>query len=354
MKDKYRLLNNEKSQFDRYEEVETDNEKMKNIMKSKLKSHKQKKLPKVAAACLIGVIALGTVNPALASRIPFIGNVFESIEKNINFPGEYSQYSTSVNETAYSNGIGITIDEVICDGQYLYATFIVENEKPFPYTSLETGEDLDMNQLIIEEKYNKLDFTNKEPNTRGLTGLEGKFIDEHTFIGVRRYDLSNIKEEIPDEFNFKTKIIAVNNYSPNANKKDSIKLGTWSFDIPVKVNKELKQEINIENIENDYIKIESVSLTPFEMKVTANYKQGNWFDYEMSVYDKNGKQLFSDTVLADEDKKEIYKYLSSPEDKNEIRIVIDKVTWEELPNEPESLAEVGRELVFDEVIKLKK
>lgn len=52
--------------------------------------------------------------------------------------------------------------------------------------------------------------------------------------------------------------------------------------------------------------------------------------------------------------KEIYKYLSSPEDKNEIRIVIDKVTWEELPNEPESLAEVGRELVFDEVIKLKK
>ena len=63
MKDKYRLLNNEKIQFDRYEEVETDNEKMKNIMKSKLKSHKQKKLPKVAAACLIGVIALGTVNP---------------------------------------------------------------------------------------------------------------------------------------------------------------------------------------------------------------------------------------------------------------------------------------------------
>ena len=53
MKDKYRLLNNEKIQFDRYEEVETDNEKMKNIMKSKLKSHKQKKLPKVAAACLI-------------------------------------------------------------------------------------------------------------------------------------------------------------------------------------------------------------------------------------------------------------------------------------------------------------
>lgn len=47
MKDKYRLLNNEKIQFDRYEEVETDNEKMKNIMKSKLKSHKQKNFLKL-------------------------------------------------------------------------------------------------------------------------------------------------------------------------------------------------------------------------------------------------------------------------------------------------------------------
>nr|WP_317333670.1 DUF4179 domain-containing protein [uncultured Romboutsia sp.] len=84
------------------------------------------------------------MSPVLASRIPFIGNVFESIEKNINFPGEYSQYFTSVNKTTYSNGIGINLYEVICDGQYLYATFIVENENPFPYTYLETSEDLDI------------------------------------------------------------------------------------------------------------------------------------------------------------------------------------------------------------------
>lgn len=313
---------------------------------------KLKKISQITAACLIGVITLGVVNPALASRMPVIGNVFEAIETNLYFPGNYSQYATSINETTYSNGIGITLKEVICDGQSLYATFLVENKEPFPNTSWGNREKLDMNQLVIEERYNKLDFTNQEPNIVGFAGLEGKFINDSTFVGVRKYDLSNIEKEIPDEFNFKTKISVINNFAVNPGEKDYNKLGTWAFDIPVKINKEIKKQISIENMENDYIKIDSVTLTPFEMRVTTKYKQGNWFDYEIKVYDKNNKQLYSDVVLANEEKKEIYSRLSAPEDKGEVRIVIEKVTWEELPNEPDSLNEVGREQIFEEILKL--
>lgn len=319
-----------------------------------LKRSKIKKFSKVAVAGIAGVITLGLVNPALASRIPFIGNVFEAIEENLYFPGNYSQYATSINETAYSNGIGITLKEVVCDGQALYVTYIVENEEPFPNTSWGNGKELDMNQLIIEESYNTLDFTKEEPNVDGFAGLEGKFVDEYTFVGVRKYNLSEIKEEIPDEFNFKTKIIVVSNSPVNPNQKNYNKLGTWAFNIPVKVNKDLEQKITIENIENEYVKIDSVELTPFEMKVVTKYKQGNWYDYEMRVYDKNNKQLFSDKIVADEEKKEIYPYLASPEDKSEIRIVVEKVIWQELPNEPGSLDEVGREVILDEVVKLEK
>lgn len=230
----------------------------------------------------------------------------------------------------------------------------VENEDPFPYTSWENGKELDMNKLVIEEKYNKLDFTNEEPATDGFAGLEGKFIDEHTFEGVRKYNLSEIREEIPKEFNFKTKITVVNNYPVKTNDKNYTKSGTWAFNIPVKVNKKLKQEISIDNVENDYIKIDSIILTPFEMRIIANYKQGNWEDYEIKVYDKNGKQLFSDKVLADEDKKEICPYLASPEDKSSIRVVVEKVTWEELPNELGLLKEVGREVILYKNINLEK
>lgn len=318
------------------------------------KKNISKKICKTVAASLAGVLTLSIINPALASKIPFIGNVFNVIEENLYFPGNYSQYATSINETAYSNGIGVTLKEVICDGQNLYVTFVVENEESFPYTSWENGKELDMNQLVIEEKYNNLDFTNEEPATDGFAGFEGKFIDEHTFVGVRKYNLSNIKEEIPNEFNFKTKIIAINNYPVKANDKNYIKIGTWAFNIPVKVNKQLKQNISIDNVENEYIKIDSVILTPFEMRLIVNYKQGNEEDYGITVYDNNGKELYSDKFSINEVKKEICLYSQSPEDKSSIRVVVEKLIREELENEPGSYNVLSDGVIFDENINLEK
>jgi alpha-acetolactate decarboxylase len=89
------------------------------------------------------VLVIGVANPAMASKVSFEGNVFEAIEKNIYFPGNYSQYATSVNEKK-----------------------------------------LDMNQLITEEAYNKVDFSEQELDTSGFACLEGKFIDEYTFVRV--------------------------------------------------------------------------------------------------------------------------------------------------------------------------
>ncbi|MGL5347975.1 MAG: DUF4179 domain-containing protein [Peptostreptococcaceae bacterium] len=314
---------------------------------------KKSKLSKIAVAGLVGVLTLGVVNPALASKIPFIGNVFEAIEENLYFPGNYSQYATSINETAYSQGIGITLKEVICDGQSLYATFVVENEEPFPNTSWKNGKELDMNQLIVEEKYIKLDFTDEEPSTDGLSGLEGKFIDEHTFVGVRRYDLSNIDEEIPDEFNFKAKFVVVDNYAVEEKDKNYKKWGTWAFDVPIKVSKELKKEIKIDNIENEYVKLDSVILTPFELRLIATYKNAHWSDYAIKVFDVNGKKLWSDRLGPMEDNEsQIYTYLEAPEDKSSIRIVIEKPILKEIKDAPGTFDEVSRKVILDEVIKL--
>ena len=319
------------------------------------KSIKFKKLPKIVAASLVGVIAIGVATPALASRIPFVGNIFEEIEKNLYFPGNYSQYATSVNETAYSNGIGITLSEVVCDGQTLYATYVVENDEPFKYTSWENGKELDMNQLLIEEKYNSLDFTNQEPNTSGIAGLEGKFIDDKTFVGVRKYDLSSIKEEIPDEFMFKTKIKVVDNYAININDKDYTKWGTWAFKIPVKVNKDLKKEISIENEENDFVKIDSVIVTPFKTILKATLKKGEWHDYEVRVLDENNKELSMEKLEPSEDnEKEISVFLESIEESKSIRVIVEKSILKEIPNQKDAFAEIGRDLIFDKVIYLNR
>ena len=67
--------------------------------------------------------------------------------------------------TIYSNGVGITLSEILCDGQSLYVTYIVENEKSFKYTSWSDSGLMDINQLITSEAYNKVDFTNENNNT---------------------------------------------------------------------------------------------------------------------------------------------------------------------------------------------
>lgn len=312
-------------------------------------------LPKIAAASLVSVITLGMFSPALASKIPFVGSVFESIEKNIHFPGNYSQYATSINETATSNGIGITISEVVCDGQMLYATYVVENEEPFKHTSWETGEELDMNQLIVEEKYNDLDFTDEEPDTSGFAGLEGKFIDEYTFVGVKKYNLTSITEEIPDEFNFKTKFVVVENYAISDKDKDYVKWGTWAFDVPVKVNKELRTMISFDRVENDIIKIDSISTTPFNSILKATYKKGDWHEYDVTVLDDNNKKLQWEQLNPSKDnEKEISVYLESIGESKSIRVIVEKPILKEIPSQPDTFEEVGRDLIFDEVITLQK
>lgn len=120
----------------------------------------------------------GFANPAITSKLLVIGNMFEIIEKNLYFPGNYSEYATSINETAYSNRIGITLSEILSDGQFLYVTYVVESEEPFENLSYTVegrgGELIDVNQLILEDAYTKVDFKTDGLEMVGISGLREK------------------------------------------------------------------------------------------------------------------------------------------------------------------------------------
>lgn len=314
------------------------------------------------AASLVAIITLGVANPALAAKIPVIGNAFEYIEKNIHFPGKYSQYATSVNETAYSNGIGITLSEILCDGQSLYVTYIVENEKPFKYTSWGDSGLMDMNQLVTTETYNKVDFTDEELNDSGFAGLEGKFIDENTFVGVNKYMLSSLKTEIPNEFIFQTKINLIENYGVNKGDINYYKWGTWAFEVPVTVNKDLRKVIDLseKGIESEVVKVNSLSITPFDMIVDVNYKVGNWTDYRSIIYDENGDILQISQGIPSEDKLNERIITQTPNsESNSIRIVIElpileeKETYTNKSGNGVIYEEVDKKVVFDKTIQLK-
>ena len=333
-----------------------------NLQKIKNNRRKRNRAIGTIAASLVAVTTLGIVNPALAAKLPIVGSVFESIEKNIHFPGNYSQYATSVNETAYSNGIGIPLSEILCDGQSLYVTYIIENEKPFKYTSWGDSGFMDMNQLITSESYNKVDFTDEELDNSGFAGLEGKFINENTFIGVQKYHLSSLKSEIPEQFIFQTKIKLIENYGVNAGDISSYKWGTWAFKVPVTVDKNLSKTIDLDkqDFESDTVKVNSMRITPFEMIVDLNYKEGNWTDYRTVIYDENGEILQFSQSTADENNNTEKLYFESPNSEStSIRVVVEKPIlgekerWENKNGNGATYEEIGKETVFDKVIQIK-
>lgn len=322
--------------------------------KTRNNKRRMKTMGKIAAG--LGVmVTLGVANPALASKLPIVGGVFESIERNIYFPGNYSEYATSINETVYSNGIGVTLSEVLCDGQSLYVTYKVESEKPFRNTSWNNDGEMDMDQLIMEEAYNRVDFSFKELDNTGFAGIEGKFIDEKTFVGVQKYHLDSLETEIPDEFEFKTKIKYIENYNTEDEDKSDIRKGTWAFKVPVKVNKDLKKVVEVENIESDIAKLNSVSITPFGLSVDVSYKEGTWDKYEACVTDENGRSLQMEmgSQYGNDGKNERIYFGKPLDDVKEVKITIGEPELTLVDSANGVYEQTGSKVVLEGKVKIK-
>ena len=108
---------------------------------------------------------------------------------------------------------GITISEAIYDGQSLYITYKVESKDAFKYIKDDKFPNVVNNQMLPLADI-KLSFTDEKIIERNGR-IEGKFIDDHTFIGVGQYDLIDLKKPIPNEFEFITTInaLAIENMS---------------------------------------------------------------------------------------------------------------------------------------------
>lgn len=322
------------------------------MMKSTKKLGRVKKVGISLAAGLTITLGLGFANPAAASKLPVIGNVFESIEKNLYFPGNYSEYATSVNETVYSNGIAMTLSEIFSDGQFLYVTYVVESEKPFEHLSYiveeANNEVIEVNQLIVEDAYSKVDFSS-ELELVGISGLEGKFMDEHTFVGVEQYYLGS--GEIPETFTFQTKKVVVENYANTSGEQDQTTWGTWAFKVPVTVNQELTSVIVVEGVEENGASIEQISMTPFGVIVDATLPEEDWSRYDVRVYDESGDELQMSQLryLGDQEVKGIY---GAPKTKTQtLKVVIEKQIW--IPVGENSYTHNESETILETTIEIK-
>ena len=173
----------------------------------------------MAAVLAVGFIFCA-VNPVMAKNLPVVGGLFEILQDNVSFFGDFSDHATTLeavdttetdtegnssedteagqdmtkDDTAYTktaDGLTITCSEVYANSQAVYVTMQFKSDNPFPKTETfaESGTpviDLDMTGGV--------DF-NSEASPVIDGHVEGQFLDDNTYACIFRYDLAQAAKD---------------------------------------------------------------------------------------------------------------------------------------------------------------
>ncbi|MGM0879174.1 MAG: DUF4179 domain-containing protein [Bacillota bacterium] len=101
------------------------------IKKAKVEQPKRKfKNPVIAAAIILGLstATVGFAFPSTASNIPIIGDIFKLLDNESGVYDEYKEFSTEVNMMEESNGIKVSVNDAIFDGETVTITYSIVSE----------------------------------------------------------------------------------------------------------------------------------------------------------------------------------------------------------------------------------
>ncbi|MCM1499663.1 MAG: DUF4179 domain-containing protein [Clostridium sp.] len=194
----------------------------------------------VAAAFVCGIVFCIS-NPSFAANLPLLGHIFEKMQDDFPYSGDYSGIGekladekafetvgaeeVSASEGAEENvdgeeksgyvqtvdGVTITLSEMYCNSQALYVTVQIQSEEKFPeMDSFHFGEATGNFRFLVEEAAGKSGF---QAGKAYLTPtLDGAFIDENTYAGLLRFDLNEVTGynapalEIPETYSVELKL----------------------------------------------------------------------------------------------------------------------------------------------------
>lgn len=315
-----------------------------------------------AAAAAI-TVSMGTAfcvsNPALAAKIPFIGRIFEEVENKIPFSGDYSEKAVLLEQTAKEDeegnlhaasgiaktdaGITFTASEVYCDGLSVFLTAQIEVEQGglgnLP------GHYIDGGDATAEMMYLRGEWNLPGGDARSLSNdnLEGKVIDDNTFVGMLKLDLEDYKSG-GGGLSLRLSSIGWDDVTmaDAESISESYRIeGQWDFDIPFSVDTESVKEIAVGQEGGGYT-LEKVFVSPYqvvtyvdvpyeereitreEYEALAAEKTGGTKDlgitYEEYVEEAGKVYPFWNTVICNQDGEILF---SNPEDVGKTVAAVD-------------------------------
>ena len=186
-----------------------------------MRNKRRKIMVRTAAAAAVLFVCAGVFasQPALASRVPVIGNIFKLLQGDYSYQGDLDSVAYTFEEpegkenglqtgknpkgeesraadSAYTktkDGVTVSISEAYCSVEAIYLSLEISSEEAFPDTMIDL-EGKPVLSLKGTAEYSFLPAEQGEENGYcGAEGsLEGAFMDRHTFVGIYRIDLVSI------------------------------------------------------------------------------------------------------------------------------------------------------------------
>lgn len=279
----------------KFDDISVPTEKLEQVVNQNMydikREYKKKKhwnyVMKGTAAAAVSLAAVGVFasNPALAAKLPLIGHIFERVQDEQMYPGNFNEVAKPVAEgnVSESDGIKMTLSEIYSDSRALYVSAMIESEEPFPEEVKESnmlnGDNigyrmyLDIEQefdfMTPPDTYEPMEWPGEEFEWTPLD-LRGEYVDEHTYVGAIRISFSEYPIagfDIPDTFHWKLKVNNIDNMFTYS------KPVSWEFETDVTIDKTEPAVIEVNDSAPNGMTINSVTMTPYEVFVDTGYDE---------------------------------------------------------------------------------
>lgn len=321
MKDKFEILNDVKIDIDEYKEIKFDNnDKIKNRMKSKIKSRKSSYKKLAVVASLAVVLGYGAIfNESVWANVE---TVWHSIQNILDFKyKEVKQYKYEINKSVEKKDIKVTYKNLMIDGGNLIIEMNIDDIKFNPFDDLTEKQQKDW---YVDEWGNRETFI-----TLGADSLEAYINGEKQIVlGGQANDDAKIEQDgsttiitsIPinqiDKFNNNIYNIKLNTkkiyLSAQMNEGEKVRYGgviegDWSIDLDIKEDDLVKSTVeykeytidksinlNIDGINKD-LQIDRLYISPIYTKIQMTtdidgYEISDKYSIEIKLENENGEE----------------------------------------------------------------
>ena len=262
------------------------------------------------AAAVLGVGGLGYFNPVLAAKIPLIGKIFEKVEEDATYSGDFSDKKTVLTKedaagnldtsdyTVSDKGITLTASEAYCDGYSIFLTVNIESEDadfthiPRHYTGMNIADDKTAAGFYIDGKW-RVDGRSDEwlENT-----FDGEVIDSHTFAGMLKINLAE-KHAGSGELSLTVNGLGYDDDTMIGGEEISASHwteGSWNITIPFEVNETDVKTIEVGEKKGN-ITLEDVVVSPYQVIVHAGW---SYEPCSTICFNQDGEMLHPDMEMA--------------------------------------------------------